>query len=68
MLESGDYVMADRGFEILDILPEDVTLDIPPFKGSEFQLSYQAVEDTVNIASVRIHGERASGSIKISLF
>ena len=64
LLESGDNVMADRGFEILDILPEDVTLNIPPFKGSDSQLSSQAVEDTVNIASVRIHVERAIGRIK----
>lgn len=64
LLERGDNVMADRGFEIFDILPEDVTLNIPPFKGSDSQLSSQAVEDTVNIASVRIHVERAIGRIK----
>ena len=64
LLEWGDNVMADRGFEILDILPEDVTLNIQPFKGSDSQLSSQAVEDTVNIASVRIHVERAIGRIK----
>ena len=56
--------MADRGFESLDILPEDVTLNMPPLKGSDSQLSSQAVEDTVIIASVRIHMELAIGHIK----
>ena len=55
--------MADR-FEIDDILPEGVTLNIPPFKGSHSQLASQAVEDTINIASVRIHVEQAIGRIK----
>ena len=32
MLDYGDNVMADRGFDIADILPDGVLLDIPPFK------------------------------------
>lgn len=64
LLDAGDNVMADRGFEIADILPEGVTLNIPPFKGGDSQLSAQAVEDTISIASVRIHVERAIGRIK----
>ena len=33
LLEKGDNIMADRGFDIADILPPGVTLNIPPFKG-----------------------------------
>lgn len=64
LLDEGDNVMADRGFEIEDILPEGVTLNIPPFKGINRQLKPQDVEDTINIATVRIHVERAIGRIK----
>lgn len=64
MLESGDNVMVDRGFEIQDILPNDITLNIPPFKRDKQHLTPEAVEKTMNIASVRIHVERAIGRIK----
>lgn len=42
LLESGDNVMADRGFEIEDILLDGVTFNIPPFKGSSHQLKSQS--------------------------
>ncbi|XP_070575355.1 uncharacterized protein [Ptychodera flava] len=63
-LDEGDNIMADRGFEIRDILPPGITLNIPPFKGDRAQLSSKEVSDTINIASVRIHVERAIGRIK----
>ena len=63
-LEKGDNVMADRGFDIQDILPPGVTLNIPPFKGQRDQLSAEEAEETAKIASVRIHVERAIGRIK----
>ncbi|XP_066304508.1 putative nuclease HARBI1 [Branchiostoma lanceolatum] len=63
-LQAGDNVMADRGFEIADILPQGVTLNIPPFKGSRDALSPSEVQETMDIASVRIHVERAIGRIK----
>lgn len=63
-LQPGDNVMADRGFDILDILPPGVGLNIPPFKGSRAQLTAEEVEETVHIASIRIHVERAIGRIK----
>ena len=60
MLDYGDNVMADRGFDIADILPDGVLLNIPPFKGSRPQLTAEETEDTVRIAAVRIHVERAN--------
>ena len=64
LLEEGDTVMADRGFDIEDILPSGVSLNIPPFKGTRSQLTSKEVEKTACIASVRIHVERAIGRIK----
>ena len=64
LLEPGDNVMADRGFDIADILPVGVTLNIPPFKGSRSQLTPAESEETAQIAAVRIHVERAIGRIK----
>lgn len=64
MLNHGDNVMADRGFDIADILPDGVALNIPPFKGQRDQLTAEESEDTAKIAAVRIHVERAIGRIK----
>ncbi|XP_065064833.1 uncharacterized protein LOC135691031 [Rhopilema esculentum] len=64
LLEPGDNIMADRGFNIFDILPCGVSLNIPPFKGSRSQLTPQEAEETANIAAVRIHVERAIGRVK----
>lgn len=63
-LKPGDNAMADRGFEITDILPPGVGLNIPPFKGTRAQLTAEEVNETVHIASVRIHVERAIGRVK----
>lgn len=64
LLEKGDNIMADRGFDIKDILPEGVTLNIPPFLGNRKQMSSSEVQDTMDIASVRIHVEREMARIK----
>ena len=64
LLDDGDNVMADRGFDIKDILPPGVTLNIPPFKGTRDQLTARETEATACIASVRIHVERAIGRVK----
>ena len=53
--------MADRGFDIDDMLPPKVALNIPPFKGQRDQLT---AEETARIAAVRIHAERAIGRVK----
>lgn len=62
--DDGDCVMADKGFQIQDILPLGVTLNIPPFLGGDGQMSPEDVIKTQQIASVRIHVERAINKIK----
>ena len=62
--DNGDTVMADKGFTIEDLLPLGVTLNIPPFLGSNSQMTAQDVIKTREIASVRIHVERAISKIK----
>ena len=65
LLEPGDNVMADRGFDVGNILQHrGVTLNIPPFLGQRDQLAIWEVEATRRIASLRIHVERAIGRIK----
>ena len=62
--EHGDAVMADKGFQIQDILPLSVGLNIPPFLGGNSQMSAEDVVRTQQIASLRIHVERAINKIK----
>ena len=64
MLDYGDNVMADRGFDISNILPGGGTLNIPHFKGSRSQLTTAETEGTATIAAVRSHVVRAIGRIK----
>ena len=63
-LEDGDTVMADKGFQIEDLLPLGVKLNIPPFLGGDSQMSAEDVTRTQQIARVRIHVERAINKIK----
>ena len=61
----GDIVMADKGFTIADILePLKVGLNIPPFVGSRSQQEPSEVIATQEIASERIHVERAINKVK----
>ena len=66
LLEPHDNVMADRGFDIHDLLlPKHVTLNIPPFLGQgRTQFTAKEVDDTRSIASLRIHVERAIARVK----
>ena len=66
-LEEGDAIMADRGFNIGDLLEgKGITLNIPPrLSDSSGQLSESDRVKTRWIASVRIHVERAIGRIKL---
>ena len=65
LLESGDSVMADRGFDIEeDLILRGVRLNIPPYLRGKKQLSEKEVVVTRRIASLRIHVERAMERIK----
>ncbi len=65
LLEPGDNVMADKGFDIQDILaPIGVRLNILPFLAKKQQLTAREVGETRRIAALRIHVERAIGRIK----
>ena len=65
MLQSGDEVMADRGFTIEKLLaPLGVGLNTPPFLGRRSQMDGTEVTETQQIASLRIHIERAIRRVK----
>ena len=59
LLEPGDELMADRGFDIESDIPDGVSLNIPPFLDGQ-----PHVATTRKIASVRVHVERAIARIK----
>lgn len=62
--KDNDSVMADKGLTIQDLLPLGVYLNIPPFLGSSSQMPAENVVKTQEIASLRIHVERAINKIK----
>lgn len=65
ILERGDSVMADRGFDIEDdLVVRGVQLNIPPFLRGKKQLDEGEVIVTRRIASLRIHVERQMERLK----
>ena len=65
LLQPGDSVMADRGFDIEDdLMLRGVHLNIPPFLRGKTQLSEKELISTRRIATLRIHVERAMERIK----
>ena len=64
LVEPGDEIMADRGFDIEADIPSGVLLNIPPFVNGQPQLSAEDEAKTRKIASVRVHVERAIARIK----
>ena len=64
LLEAGDNVMVDRGFGIAGIVPDGVAVNMPPFLVGREQMTAAETDETMSIASVRIHVERAIGRIK----
>ena len=63
LLQPGDNVMVDRGFDISNVVPDGVTVNMPPFLAGREQMTAAETEETMIIASVRIHVERAIGRI-----
>ena len=65
LLRRGDEVMADRGFTIDELLaPLGVSLNTPPTLGRRSQMDGNEVVETQQIASLRIHIERAIRRVK----
>ena len=63
--EHNDICMADRGFNIQDLLlSREVKLVIPPFTKGRTQFLKGKVEQTSSVARARIHIERVIGRIK----
>ena len=63
-LEPRDSIMADRGFEVDELLPDGVQCNIPPFLNGRPQLEPHEVLSTRRIATLRIHVERIIEKIK----
>ena len=63
-----DNVMVDRGFDISNIVPDGVSVNMPPFLAGREQMTAAETEETLSIASVHIHVECAIGRIKTSTF
>jgi hypothetical protein len=70
-LEKGDHVMADRGFQIKDlVVKKRAHLNMPPFtrkcaKGKGKTLTKGEIRETRQIAVLRIHVERAIRRLKL---
>ena len=65
LLESGDSVMADHGFDIQnDLTLINVKLNIPPFLKDKDQFTEVEMIQTRRIGSLRIHVERAMERLK----
>ena len=65
LLEPHDSVMADKGFNIEDmLLKRQVLLNIPPFRRGQGQIPDQDVLETKTIAKLRVHVERLIGRVK----
>jgi len=65
MLDKGDTIMADRGFDIEeDLILKGVRLNIPPFLRGKQQLNQLELVKTKRITSLRIHVERVMECLK----
>ena len=62
-LEAGDKVLADKGFLISDIVPDGVSVNIPPFLNNG-KFTESEVRATREVARNRVHVERANARIK----
>jgi len=64
-LVPGDIVLADRGFNVYELVAaKQAVLNIPDFTRGKKQLHPRQVENTRKIATVRIHVERVIGLVR----
>ena len=64
-LQHGDCIMADRGFNIQEMLAsKGVKVNVPPFMNPTGQFEENELLETRRIATLRIHVERAMERIK----
>ncbi|CAM1324503.1 Uncharacterised protein g8688 [Pycnogonum litorale] len=64
-IRPGDVILADRGFTIKEsVALRRATLDVPAFTKGKEQLSPEEVEESREIANVRIHVERVIGRLR----
>lgn len=64
-LQHGDAIMADRGFNIQEMLAsKGVRVNVPPFMNQTGQFDEHELLETRRIATLRIHVERAMERIK----
>lgn len=66
LVEPGDVVLADKGFPGIKagLAEKDAVLVMPPFSCGNVPFTKDEIDTTYNIASVRIHVERAIQRIK----
>ena len=61
--KAGDLILADKGFLINDVVPDGVSVNIPPFLYNG-KFNETEVKLTKTIARCRIHVERANARLK----
>ena len=54
LLQEGDNVMVDCGFDISAIVPAGISVNMPPFLAGHHQMTAAETKETMSIASVRI--------------
>lgn len=63
--DSGDEIMADKGFNVQDLfLPYQVSINIPTFFKKKNRISGETIQKDRKIASKRVHIERIIGLAK----
>ena len=66
-INTGDFLLADKGFTVQDLLtPRQVTVFIPPFLGKRATFTKEEIFLTKQIANPRIHVERFNVRLKNS--